>query len=72
MPQISPQIAIYLNILYAMLTSITAPALQAAGVANAEQVVAIAALIAAPLNVLLHAISAPTQGPLVPPANGGK
>ena len=65
--QIDPKIAIYLNIAYAILTGLSAPALQAAGIADASQVVAIAAMIAMPLNVILHGVSSTVAGPLVPP-----
>jgi hypothetical protein len=61
---ISPQLAIWLNVIYITLTSISAPALQAAGITNAAQVVAIAALLSAPLNILLHAFSGASPGPL--------
>ena len=69
---LAPSIAIWLNILYAILTGLSAAALQTAGVSNANEVVAIAALIAMPINVILHAYSSPQPGPLVnlppPPA----
>lgn len=64
--QIDPKLAIYLNIAYATLTGLSAPALQAAGIANASQVVAIAALIAMPLNMILHGVSSSVSGPLAP------
>lgn len=63
---IDPSVAIWLNIGYAILTGISAPALQAAGVADAAQVVAIAALIAMPLNIIIHAFSSTLPGPLAP------
>lgn len=66
--QIDPKLAIWLNAIYVVLTGITAPSLQAAGIANATQVVAIAALIAMPLNFLLHGLSSGESGPLVPSA----
>lgn len=65
--KMDPEISIWLNVIYAVLTSITAPALQLAGVANASQVVAVAALIAMPLNIVLHAFSSATPGPLAAP-----
>lgn len=65
--QMDPQISIWLNVAYAILTGITAPALQMAGVINASQVVAIAALIAMPLNIIAHAYSSPLPGPLAGP-----
>jgi uncharacterized membrane protein len=66
---LDPQVAIWLNVAYAVLTGLTAPALQAAGIAEASQVVAVAALVAMPLNIVLHAFSSPSAGPLVPPAS---
>lgn len=68
---ISPKLAIWLNVIYVTLTSLSAPALQAAGIANAGQVVAIAALISTPLNIVLHALSGPSSGPLVGSPNSG-
>ena len=50
-----------------MLTGLTAPMLQAAGIAHAEQVIAWAALIAMPLNIVIHAYSSSVPGPLAPP-----
>ena len=65
--KMDPEISIWLNVAYAILTGITAPALQAAGIAHASQVVGIAALIAMPLNIILHAFSSATPGPLAEP-----
>ena len=65
--QLAPKYAIWLNVLYAILTGLSAPMLQAAGIANSEQVIAWAALIAMPLNVVLHAFSSTVPGPLAPP-----
>lgn len=62
-----PKYAIWLNVAYAVLTGLTAPMLQAAGIAHAEQVIAWAALIAMPLNIVLHAVSSTAPGPLAPP-----
>ncbi|MHB8885796.1 MAG: hypothetical protein ACYC5H_12115 [Methylovirgula sp.] len=62
--KMDPEISIWLNIAYTILTGITAPALQAAGIAHASQVVGIAALIAMPLNIILHAFSSAAPGPL--------
>ena len=60
---IDPNIAIWLNVLYVIVTSVTAPMLQAAGVADASQVVAWMAIAAIPLNILVHASSSTTSGP---------
>ncbi len=65
--QFDPKYAIWLNIAYAVLTGLTAPMLQAAGIAHAEQVIAWAALIAMPLNIMIHAYSSSEPGPLAPP-----
>ncbi len=65
--RIDPKYAIWLNVAYAVLTGLTAPMLQAAGVAHAEQVIAWAALIAMPLNIIIHAFSSSQPGPLAPP-----
>ena len=62
--QLDPKTAIYLNAAYAMLTGLSAPMLQAAVIAHAEQVIGIAALIAMPLNIILHSVSSPSAGPL--------
>ena len=64
--QLDPKTAIWLNIALAVLTGITAPALQAAGIADATQVVGIAALVAMPINITLHAFSSSAPGPLSP------
>lgn len=68
--QIDPRTAIWLNIIYAIVTGVSAPSLQAAGVAHAEQFVAIMALVALPLNVIIHAFSSSAPGPLAPPDAG--
>ena len=65
---IDPKTALWLNVAYAVLTGLTAPMLQAAGIAHAEQVIGIAALLAMPLNIVLHAVSSPLAGPAVPAA----
>ena len=65
--QIDAKTALWLNIIYSVLTGLTAPMLQATGVADASHVLAWAALIAMPLNVILHAYSSSTPGPLAPP-----
>ena len=62
-----PKVAIWLNIAFAVLTGLSAPALQAAGIVDASQVVAVAALVAMPLNIILHAYSSSTPGPLASP-----
>ena len=61
---LDPNIALWLNVIYAVLTALTAPMLQAAGVADAEHVIGIAALVAMPLNIILHAYSSSTPGPM--------
>ena len=65
--QIDPKTAIWLNIIYAIITGISAPSLEAAGIAHASQVIAIMTLIAMPLNVILHFISSSAPGPFAPP-----
>ena len=62
---LDPKISMWLNIAYAVLTGISGPMLQAAGIANAEHVIAWMAIAAVPLNIILHAYSAPTSGPMV-------
>jgi hypothetical protein len=62
--QIDPKVSVWLNVIYAVLTGISAPVLQKAGILNADQVVAIAALIAAPINIVLHSFSSDKSGPL--------
>ena len=64
--QLDPKIALWLNIAYQVLTSITAPTLQAFGVADATKVIAIAEAIAGALNIVLHAYSSTLPGPLAP------
>ena len=61
---LDPNIALWLNVIYAVLTALTAPMLQAAGIADAEHVIGIAALVAMPLNIILHAYSSSTPGPM--------
>ena len=65
MAELDPNIALWLNVIYAVLTALTAPMLQAAGVADAEHVIGIAALVAMPLNIILHAYSSSASGPMV-------
>lgn len=64
---ISPKAAIWLNVVYGVLTALTSPALEAAGISagDAGHAVGIAALLAIPLNLILHAYSSPTAGPAV-------
>ena len=62
---LDPNIALWLNVIYAVLTALTAPMLQAAGIADAEHVIGIAALVAMPLNIILHAYSSSAPGPMV-------
>lgn len=64
---VTPNAALWLNALYAALTGLTAVSLEAAGVASgdAAHVIGIAALIAMPLNIVLHMVSAPVAGPAV-------
>ena len=61
---ITPKVAFWLNIAYTAVTGLTAAGLEAAGVSNgdAAHVIGIAALVAMPLNLVLHAYSAPTPG----------
>lgn len=65
--QIDPKVAIWLNVLYAILTGFTAPMLQAAGIADATHVLAWMAMAAMPLNVVLHSFSSTSAGPMVGP-----
>lgn len=66
--QISPWGAIGLNIAYAALTGLTLPVVDAFGfVGHDTQIVAIAAFIAMPLNMLMHSVSSSQPGPLAPP-----
>lgn len=64
---ITPNQALWLNAAYVVLTGLTAGSLTAAGVSagDAAHVVGIAALIAMPLNIVLHMVSAPVAGPAV-------
>jgi hypothetical protein len=68
---ISPKVSVYLNIAYMTLTALTAPALEAAGVSHGDamHVVGAAALLAIPLNIILHSVSSPTAGPAVSTKN---
>ena len=61
---ISPKVAVWLNVIYMLLTGITAQQLTSAGVADASQIVAIAALVAMPINILLHGVSSGDTGPI--------
>ena len=64
--QLDPKIAIWLNVAYQVLTAITAPTLQALGIADATKVVAIAEAAAGMINIVLHAYSSNASGPLAP------
>ena len=64
---ITPKQALLLNAAYVVLTGLTVGSLTAAGVSagDAGHVVGIAALIAMPLNIFAHMVSAPVAGPAV-------
>jgi hypothetical protein len=64
---VDPKIALWLNALYLVLTGLSAPMLQAAGIADASHVIGIAALVAFPLNIVLHTVSSSASGPLAAP-----
>lgn len=64
--QIDPKTSLWLNAAYLILTGLTAPMLQAAGIANAPMVIAWAGLLAFPINVILHLYSSTNPGPLAP------
>ena len=66
--QISPWAAIALNALYAVLTGLTVPLVDALGFSgHGDQIVAWAGIAAVPLNILLHAFSSSQPGPASPP-----
>lgn len=65
--EISPWAAIALNALYAVLTGLTVPAVDALGFAGHDvQIIAWAGLVAIPLNMVLHAFSSNQPGPAAP------
>ena len=66
--QISPWAAIALNALYAVLTGLTVPLVDALGFqGHGDQIVAWAGVLAVPLNMILHAYSSSQPGPAAPP-----
>jgi hypothetical protein len=65
--QINPKVAIWLNIIYVILSGITAQTLQSLGISNYQVVLAWAGAIAAVLNIVVHAFSSSEPGPLAPP-----
>ena len=66
--QISPWAAIALNALWAVLTGLTVPVVDALGFSgHGEQIVAWAGVLAVPLNIILHAYSSSQPGPAAPP-----
>jgi hypothetical protein len=62
--QMDPKVAIWLNIAYQILTGVTATMLSSFGVADASHVVAICESLAGVINIVLHAFSSSTPGPL--------
>ncbi len=64
--QLDPKIALWLNIIYQVITGISAPTLQAFGIADATKVAAILESIAGVLNIVMHAYSSTVPGPLAP------
>ena len=66
--KIDPTVALWLNVLYMTLTGVTAAALATTGIGNPEQIAAIAALFAMPLNIFLHLTSSYAPGPLASPS----
>jgi hypothetical protein len=65
--QLDPKTAMWLNVIYACLTGVTAAGLEAAGIPHATQIIGVVAMVAMPLNIILHAFSSTQQGPLAPP-----
>jgi hypothetical protein len=63
--QLDPKISVILNIVYQVLTGITATTLSTLGVADATHVAVIAETIAGVLNIVMHAYSSPMAGPAV-------
>lgn len=64
---ITPWVAIGLNALYAILTGLTVPIVDSLGFTGHDtQIVAWSAILAVPLNMVLHALSSSTPGPLAP------
>jgi hypothetical protein len=68
--KIDPTVALWLNVLYLTLSGVTAAALAQTGIANPEQVAAIAALFSVPLNIFLHLTSSYAPGPFAAPGAG--
>ena len=66
--EINPWTAIALNALYAVLMGLTVPVVDALGFTGHDaQIVAWAGVAAVPINLILHAFSAPVAGPAAPP-----
>jgi hypothetical protein len=65
--QISPWASIGLNVLYAILTGLTIPLVDALGFPHYDaQIVAWAGLMAVPMNIILHSYSSSQPGPAAP------
>lgn len=65
--QISPWLAIGLNALYAVLTGLTIPVVDALGFPGYDaRIVAWAGIASVPLNMVLHAFSSSQPGPAAP------
>lgn len=68
--QLSPKVAIWLNVILVLLTAISTGTLSFSGVvspATATQIVAYAGVAVTVLNLVLHAYTNSTPGPLAPP-----
>lgn len=63
--QLDPKISVILNIVYQVLTGITATTLSTLGIADATHVAVIAETAAGILNIIMHAYSSPIAGPAV-------
>ncbi len=62
---LDPKISFWLNIIYQILTGVTATTLSTLGIADAAKIVIICEAIAGAINIVLHGYSAPIAGPLV-------
>ena len=65
---INPNLAIWLNIAYAVIAALSIPTLNALGfAASSERILAWAGVIGVIINAVLHAYSSSLPGPLAPP-----
>lgn len=68
--QISPKLAIWINIIVALLTLVSSGGLSLAGIvsaATATQIVTVAGTALAMINAVMHAFASSKPGPLAPP-----